>query len=164
MTEFVCVRDLPLVEGRRIIPEGVVYVGRRVSRVGLPASPWGNPYRPEPIPERSWSREWYARAHLRKYERWLEDQVKRDPWFLDPLRGKRLACWCKREEECHVRYLIEAIEKHPALPRRGERPIFGIHRQPTKRAETALAWPSLAALRGRADARERRAQQREARR
>lgn len=69
---------------------GAVYVGRAVPRSGLTASPFANPTR---IGER------FDRATaIRRYHHHLLDRpdlVAR----LPELRGKTVACWCRRSDE-----------------------------------------------------------------
>ena len=50
---------------------------------------------------------------LKKYETWLQENLKKDPKFLEPLRSmKYLACFCKPlSTPCHVDILIKYIEK-----------------------------------------------------
>lgn len=40
------------------------------------------------------------------YENWLQSALTIDPNWLDPLRGKDLACFCKEGEACHGDILI----------------------------------------------------------
>ena len=44
---------------------------------------------------------------LRKYEAWIVQKLVKEPSFLAPLRGKNLACFCKKEERCHADILLE---------------------------------------------------------
>ena len=47
------------------------------------------------------------------YEAWLEDRIREDPHFLDELKGKDLACWCKLDQPCHADILIKRLEAIP---------------------------------------------------
>lgn len=160
-TTVVDVRDYPLIDGKRVLPEGVVYVGRAVPRVGLQASRWANRFKPE-VPSAGvtskWLRGLIQRRHLVQYDDWLADELRIDPGFLDPLRGKALACWCKRKKKpCHATVIVTKIEQHPMVPRPGEPIVFGLHRQPEEAAETAPAWPSMGRFAQRFEERHRRA-------
>jgi len=70
-------------------------------RVARP-SRWGNPYS-----LKDFSRE----KSLQLYEEWLIEQLDNDPTFLEPLRNKNLACFCKPNEKCHVDILLGYISK-----------------------------------------------------
>lgn len=82
------------VKGYRM-PPNTVYVGRPTR--------WGNPYHL-----------WDARGHREEllilYHIWLLKQLEKDPSFLEPLRGKNLACWCPPDQPCHVDILLEYLE------------------------------------------------------
>lgn len=45
---------------------------------------------------------------LRAYRWWAEWRAKSIEGWLEPLRGKRLACWCV-PEPCHAQILAEMI-------------------------------------------------------
>ena len=81
------------------MPENTVYVGRPTK--------WGNPYSIS-----------VGRSHsLKFYRTWLEERLKEDPHFLDDLKDKNLACWCKLSQPCHVDVLLEKLKSHaPAKP------------------------------------------------
>ena len=72
------------------MPENAVYVGRPTM--------WGNPF-----PLVGYSRE----DCLRLYQEWLERKLGEDPTFLDPLKGKDLACWCPIDLPCHADILLK---------------------------------------------------------
>ena len=42
---------------------------------------------------------------------YLPDVVNFDPHFLDPLRGKNLACWCPPGQRCHADILLREANK-----------------------------------------------------
>lgn len=46
----------------------------------------------------------------------LKQVLKTDPTFLEPLRGKRLACWCSPDEDgnvvpCHAFVILEFLDE-----------------------------------------------------
>jgi hypothetical protein len=71
------------------MPPNTVYVGR--------GTRYGNPYT---------VKEHGRKLALDYYERWLMFQVVLHQGFLEPLRGKDLACWCKPDESCHADILL----------------------------------------------------------
>jgi hypothetical protein len=73
-------------------PQGSLYVGR--------PTPWGNPFTVE---------EYGREVCLMKYRIWLQEQLAKQPNFLEPLRGKNLVCFCKLHEACHADILIEFL-------------------------------------------------------
>lgn len=81
------------VKGWRM-PANTVYVGRPTK--------WGNPY---PITSVT-----HLEDSLRLYRMWLEKKLVEDPKFLEPLKGKDLACWCPLDKPCHVDILLEFLE------------------------------------------------------
>lgn len=49
------------------------------------------------------------------YRRWITEELRRDPTFLDPLRtATGLACWCSLDQKCHVDVIREVIATSPA--------------------------------------------------
>lgn len=142
MTERVSIRDFPIVDGRRVLPDDVVYIGRAVPRVGMKASRWANPYRI--------GQTWRINGHdqmpmdrdtvVWRYHDHLDRELRRDADFLEPLRGHRIACWCARGEWCHGDVIVEWLDAHRPMPHEGEPIIFGYHALPDRDAE-APAWP-----------------------
>lgn len=71
---------------------------------GLPAvkvtrpGPWGNMF-----PLSGFSRE----EAIRRFRIVAEQTARLDPSWLDPLRGKNLACACKPGTVCHADVLLE---------------------------------------------------------
>jgi len=68
-------------------------------------SRWGNPYRIGD--DAGWGR-LDREAALRGYRDYLALVLERDPDFLEPLRGKRLGCWCK-PLACHGDIIVEML-------------------------------------------------------
>jgi hypothetical protein len=90
------IRDCP----SRQAPDGAVYIGRTVSRMGLSGSKWGNPFKP--------TKQGDAEAHavaVALYRRWLCGQPKLLA-ALPELRGRDLVCWCA-PLPCHGDVLLE---------------------------------------------------------
>jgi len=64
-------------------------------------SHWGNPF---PIAV-------FGRDEcLRLYRQWLKQTLADDPFFLDPLKGKDLACFCPLDKPCHGDVILEFLE------------------------------------------------------
>ena len=77
------------------LPENTVDVTRRRG------SPWGNPFVLAP-----------KGPFAREQALWLFDQFARwrtrgEPAWLEPLRGKDLACSCRLDQVCHADLLLE---------------------------------------------------------
>lgn len=87
---------------------------------------WGNPWRVEEygVGKRRWfrvldehgkpvkssqtpNRERALSDCLKLYRWYLEEMIRLDPAFLDPLRGRDLCCWCPLDAPCHVDVLLE---------------------------------------------------------
>lgn len=75
------------------MPEGAVYVGR--------GSKWGNPYKIGDDCPNAATAKLYFEVGLDK----APDDYKVE--FLEPLRGKDLACWCSLDQPCHADVLLE---------------------------------------------------------
>jgi len=71
-----------------------VYIGR--------PSKWGNPFKVS---------KYGLRKCLEKYCEWLENQLRIDTDFLEPLRGKDLVCFCPLSQTCHADIIIEFLTK-----------------------------------------------------
>jgi hypothetical protein len=67
------------------LPPGTVYIGRAMTRHGLRASKWANPF----MIERHHARD----EVIVMYERWLRDERPDLMAALPELRGKDLAWW-----------------------------------------------------------------------
>jgi len=77
------------------MPENAVYVGR--------PSKWANPFKV--------GRDGTREEVVEKYRKWLMNKLREDPHFLDPLKGRDLACWCPPDKPCHADVIIEVLEK-----------------------------------------------------
>ena len=61
---------------------------------------WGNPF----------SVEEHGRDQaIELYERWLEEQLRNDPDFLEPLRGYNLGCFCALDVACHADVILRKL-------------------------------------------------------
>jgi hypothetical protein len=107
MTTVVNLRNYPGKGMERVLPEGVVRVDRW--------SKWGNPFKigrtkcdhPDCVEH------YYhitREKSLRAYRDWLKGMLRVDPAFLEPLRGKTLACWCK-PLDCHADIIAEYLDE-----------------------------------------------------
>jgi hypothetical protein len=76
------------------MPPNTVYVGR--------PSNWGNPFAIEECGTRE--------KAIAKYETVLKQVLEDCPDFLDPLKGKDLACWCPLNKPCHADVLLKMLE------------------------------------------------------
>jgi hypothetical protein len=84
--------------GRRgVVPPGAAYVGRRMARLGLAGSKWGNPFKIGLDGTRD--------EVIAKYRAWIVQQPALMA-ALPELRGQDLACWCA-PEPCHGDVLLE---------------------------------------------------------
>ena len=61
---------------------------------------WGNPY--------SVQKHGRQRA-IQLYERWLDEQLRTDPGFLEPLRGYNLGCCCSPDVPCHADVILRKL-------------------------------------------------------
>ena len=75
------------------MPENTVYVGRPTR--------WGNPFKVGELG---------LQTCFNKYRAWLNEQLFADPDFLEPLKGKDLACWCRLDKPCHADILLEFLK------------------------------------------------------
>ena len=76
------------------MPKDAVYVGRPTK--------YGNPYRMEIDGSRE--------EVVAKYRVWLAEKLE-NPNFLDPLKGKDLACWCPLNKPCHADVILEYLKR-----------------------------------------------------
>ena len=78
------------------MPPNTIYVGRPTK--------WGNPYLMKP-------RGQFTREQaIETYENYIKRILVEHPDFLDPLKGKDLACWCPLNKPCHVDVLLKYLE------------------------------------------------------
>jgi len=77
------------------LPPNTVYIGR--------PSIWGNPYKIGVDGDR--------KEVIEKYRVFLNAKLKTNPYYLDILIGKDLACWCPLNLQCHADVIIEHLEK-----------------------------------------------------
>lgn len=74
------------------------------------STPFGNPYRIGPKLDR--------KAAISAFRAYLAKRLESEPDFLEPLRGKNLACWCALDELCHAAVLLQlANRKRTVSPR-----------------------------------------------
>jgi len=78
------------------MPRNTVYVGRPTK--------WGNPYR---IGDMGLTQETVIEA----YENYLRRVLVTYPDFLDELKDKDLACWCRLDKSCHADVLLKLLKK-----------------------------------------------------
>lgn len=79
------------------MPPNTVYVGRPTK--------WGNPFRiGDPLSPLD------REKCIRLYERRVKRELVDCPHFLDPLKGKDLACWCPLDKPCHADVLLRFLE------------------------------------------------------
>ncbi|MGE0358623.1 MAG: DUF4326 domain-containing protein [Burkholderiales bacterium] len=45
------------------------------------------------------------------FREYLDGALRSNPGFLDPLRGKNLACWCPLDKPCHADVLLEVANR-----------------------------------------------------
>ena len=104
------------------MPPDCTYVGR--------PTPWGNPYRvhaviqggtrkweifandnplTQPIRIRFTKRADAIRVAINLYAAYIKIRLSLDPTFLEPLRGRDLACWCGEGYPCHADILIALL-------------------------------------------------------
>jgi hypothetical protein len=85
------------VDGNR--PEFDVYIGREY--LDLPASVWANPFT---------TFKFTAEECVEKFKEyfWRSPELYKN---VKNLKGKKLACWCQPDEECHVTFLCKLANK-----------------------------------------------------
>ncbi|MCJ7561240.1 DUF4326 domain-containing protein [Candidatus Bathyarchaeota archaeon] len=81
------------------MPENAIYVGR--------PSKWGNPYVCEPRSDLT------RKEAIRAYEYYLRRVLVMYPDFLEPLKGKDLACWCPEGLLCHADVILKMLGEKP---------------------------------------------------
>ena len=88
------------VKGWRM-PANTVYVGR--------PSKWGNNHKITDLrpPNEKLERDFAIVA----YEVDLRRKLTENPHFLDPLKGKDLACWCPLDKSCHADVILKMLRE-----------------------------------------------------
>ena len=88
-------------------PNGYRYVGR--------GSRWGNPFTVgEKIEDDAVPNGYFIvdeATCLELFENHCGHQLMDDPAWLEPLRGKDLACWCPEGSPCHADILLRLANK-----------------------------------------------------
>lgn len=99
-----------VVHVRDAVP-GAVYIGRPAPRRALPGSPFGNPHRITASQSR-------GRTIQRFGDDLTRGKLRHLLARLPELRGKPLACWCRRDGEawsldtaCHGDVLVALLER-----------------------------------------------------
>ena len=82
------------------MPAGAVYVGRPTR--------YGNPY---PL-----VREADREEVISKFRSYATNRLENEPHWLEPLRGKDLACWCAPGRLCHADVLMELANQPGQKP------------------------------------------------
>ena len=78
------------------MPPNTVYVGRPTK--------WGNPFRLGIDGNRE--------ECINQYEKMLRERtLVNNEYWLEPLRGKDLACWCPLDKACHADVLLKLLEE-----------------------------------------------------
>ena len=99
------------------MPPGAVYVGR--------PSVWGNPWRAGDSVRTTYAArqeygQWVRMATMTVeiavaiYRQYAEKKAEEDPYWLKPLRGRDLVCWCSLDAPCHADALLELANRKRA--------------------------------------------------
>lgn len=92
----------------KTVPEGAVYIGRRMPHFGLQQSKFANPFK--------LSKDEARGATIERYRVWLWEQIKSGKITIEDLldlEGKDLVCFCKqpkKEVACHGDVIEAAIK------------------------------------------------------
>ena len=86
------------VRGRRL-PPGARYVGRPTR--------WGNPFKVGMAAVGGGSLDRAQAVDL--FRAYAGSRLRAEPDWLEPLRGRDLACWCPPGEPCHADILIALL-------------------------------------------------------
>jgi uncharacterized protein DUF4326 len=89
---------------------------RSVTRPGR----WGNPF--------AIGKDGNRAQVLHRFETYARARLAQEPGWLDPLRGKDLACWCHEGDACHADMLLQLANALPIDTRPAERRVRG-HRR-----------------------------------
>jgi len=88
------------------MPANTIYVGRPTR--------WGNPYvignEKDPYTHEIIKD---AKQAVELYKEYIESVLYVNPAYLEELRGKNLACWCKLEDLCHVDIILQKLAFTP---------------------------------------------------
>lgn len=84
------------------MPPNTVYVGR--------PSKWGNPFKIGYTSPSDNTSLMTRETVLTEYEHYLNEELKKNPHFLDELKGKDLACWCPLDKSCHVDVILKLLK------------------------------------------------------
>ncbi len=79
------------------MPANTVYVGR--------GSKWGNPF--EIGQKFGGIKAVTIKGLLRVYRSYVNARLYYSPHYLDELKGKNLACWCRLNSPCHADILLQ---------------------------------------------------------
>lgn len=91
------------------LPPNAKYVGRPTK--------YGNPFRIGYTSPSDDSKLMTRQDAIIEYERWLRRKMVIDPHFLDPLKGKDLACWCPLIDKngnavsCHADVILKLLSE-----------------------------------------------------
>lgn len=86
--------------GGYILPKDVVRVDRK--------SKWGNPFKiGDAHPTGGYPMTRAVVVH--EYAKYLDQRLSEDPNWIEPLRGKRLCCWCA-PDLCHAEVILERLD------------------------------------------------------
>ncbi len=89
------------------MPPNTVYVGR--------GSKWGNPFVPgEPPFSYGGIKIVTIKGALRAYRSYVKDRLYFNRKYINELRGKNLACWCRLDQPCHADYLLKIANQADA--------------------------------------------------
>lgn len=68
-------------------------------------SRWGNPFK-----LKKHGGNYSLKESLALYTIWLDNNLKKNPHFLQPLIGYNLGCYCNLDEPCHASILLKYIK------------------------------------------------------
>lgn len=89
----------------RALPDDVVRIDRKTK--------WGNPYSHLNHSAAKFKVGTRDEA-ITAYRSWLTEVLSADPLWLEPLRGKRLICWCS-PLSCHGEVILDLLGAGPPL-------------------------------------------------
>jgi hypothetical protein len=65
---------------------------------------WGNPF--------AIGRDGDRAQVLSRFADYACARLAKEPHWLEPLRGKDLACWCREDDACHADILLRLANEH----------------------------------------------------